>query len=190
METLAQDIRYAFRTLSRNSRFWLVVILTLLLGMVPTTAVFTVVNTVILRPLGYPSPDRIVLFLTNSPNGPVYGASMTKFNTWKEQTQLFQDVAAYEYQPKTFGVGGSGSAESVTGIRVSADYFRLLGAPVVYGRTFTQDEDRPNGGRVIVISYALWRRYFGGSRGAVGRSMVLSGIPYTVVGVVGPSFNA
>ena len=189
VETLVQDIRYAFRSFSRNSSFSLVVILTLTLGMVPTTAIFTVVNTIILRPLGYPSAGRIVLFQTNSPNGPVYGASMTKFNTWKAQTQLFQDVAAYEYHPRAFVVREGVSAEQVSGIRVSGDYFRLLGAPIVSGRTFTQDEDRPNGGRVIVISYSLSRRYFGRREGAVGRSLTLSGIPYTVVGVVGPSFD-
>jgi predicted permease len=189
LEHIGFDLRFAARTLIKAPVFSVTAILTLVLGMVPTTAVFTVVNAIILRPLGYPYPERIVLYMTNTPNGTVYGASMTKFNTWKEQTQVFEDVAAYEYRPTTFVVREDATAEQVTGIRVSADYFRLLGAPVVLGRTFTAEEDRPDGGRSAVISYALWKRYFGGSREAIGRSIVLNRIPYTVLGVVGSSFN-
>lgn len=189
LEQIGTDLRLAQRSFIKAPVFSITAILTLVLGMAPTTAVFTVVNAIILRPLGYPHPERIVLFMTNSPDGTVYGASMTKFNTWKQQTQLFEDVAAYEYRPTTFVAGKSATREQVTGIRVSADYFHLLGAPIVYGRTFTQDEDQPNGGHAAVISYKLWKRYFAGSREAIGKSISLSGIPYTVLGVVGPSFD-
>lgn len=189
LERIGLDLRFAARTLIKAPVFSITAILTLVLGMVPTAAVFTVVNAIILRPLGYPDPERIVLFMTNSPDGTVYGASMTRFNTWKEQTQLFADVAAYEYRPTTFVVWKGTTAEQITGIRVSADYFRLLGAPIIYGRTFTGEEDQPNGGHTAVISYALWKRYFGGSREAAGKSILLSGIPYTVLGVVGASFD-
>lgn len=188
-ERILFDLRSASRTLVKARVFSITAILTLALGIAPTTAVFTLINAIILQPLGYPSPDRIVLFFTKSSHGRLYGASMTKFNAWKQETQIFQNVAAYEYRPATFNLGEGASAGHVSGIRVSAGYFRLLGAPIMRGRTFTADEDRPNGEHVTVISYALWQHHFGGNGNAVGKSILLNGVSYTIVGIVGPSFN-
>jgi len=152
------------------------------LGIGATTAIFSVVDAVMLKPFTFPDPERIVSFFVTTPSGPSYGGSATRFNIWRKQTQLFQDVAAYEYAGLTF-------LEEIHGIRVSGDYFRLLGAPVILGRTFTEDEDRPNGGRVAVLSYGLWQRRFAGDPGVVGTTLSLNGAPYVVAGVVGRDFN-
>ena len=115
--------------------------------------------------------------------------SAKKFNILRQQMQLFQDVAAYEYSGTGLNLTGGAFPEQVHGIRVSADYFRLFGAPIAEGRTFTANEDRPNGGRVVVLSYGLWQRRFGGDPGITGKAISLSGTPYTVVGIVGPGFD-
>jgi len=182
MSILSPDLRYALRTLRKNPGFTATALAALALGIGATTAIFSVVDTVLLKPLTFPDPDRIVSFFVTTPSGPSYGGSATRFNVWRQQTQFFQDVSAYEYAGATF-------IEQIHGIRVSADYFRLLGAPVIYGRTFTADEDRPNGGRVAVLSYGLWQRRFAGDPHAVGQTILLNGAAHVVVGIVGRDFN-
>src|SRR5450755_2457408 len=187
-ETLLQDVRYAARTLSKSAGFTATALAALALGIGANTAIFSVVNAVLLKPLPYPNPDRIVQLFVTSPNGPGYGGSIAKFNVWRRQTQVFQVVAAYEYNSAGFNLTGGAYPAQIRGIRVSADYFRLFGAPVTEGRTFTADEDRPNGGHVAVLGYGVWQRLFGGDRQTVGKTISLSGVPYVVVGVVAPSF--
>lgn len=189
IEAFLQDVRYAIRTLSKNPGFAATALSALALGIGANTAIFSVVNTVLLKPLTYPQPDRIVQFLVTSPGGPIYGESATKFNLLRRQTQVFSNVAAYEYNAADFNLTGGMFPEQVQGIRVSADYFSLFGAPMVEGRAFTADEDRPNGGHVVVLSYGLWQRRFGGERQVAGKAISLNGVPHVVVGVVGPSFN-
>ncbi len=189
IEAFLQDARYALRTLSKNPGFTATALSALALGIGANTAIFSVVNTVLLKPLTYPQPDRIVQFLVTSPAGPNYGGSATKFNLLRRQTQVLQNVAAYEYNGAAFNLTGGTFPEQVQGIRVSADYFRLFGAPVVEGRTFTEEEDRPNGRRTVVLSYGLWQRRFGGDPQIAGKTISLNGVPYVVVGVIGPSFN-
>jgi len=157
---LLQDLRYALRTLAQSPGFTAVAILTLALGIGANTAIFSVIDTVLLKPMGYPDPDRIIAFLLTSPGGSGMGASVTKFNVWREQTEAFQDVSAWR-----FGVAnltGTDNPEQIQSTQVSANFFRLFGAPVIQGRTFTADEDRPNGPHVAVLSYGLWQRRFGG----------------------------
>src|SRR5580704_17519076 len=161
----------------------------LALGIGATTSIFFVVNAVFLKPLTFPDPDRIVFFFLTSPTGPTYGGSATRFNIWREQTQVLQDVSAYEYAGTNLNLTGEAFPEQVHTIRVSADYFRLFGAPLIQGRSFTSDEDRPNGGHAAVLSYGLWQRHFGGDPNMVGRTISLSGVPYVVVGIVGAGFN-
>jgi putative ABC transport system permease protein len=182
MSILSPDFRYALRMLRRNPGFTATALAALALGIGATTAIFSVVDTVLLKPFTFPDPGRIVSFFVTTPGGPSYGGSATRFNVWREQTQVFQDVSAYEYAGVTF-------IEQIHGIRVSANYFRLLGAPVIHGRTFTADEDRPNGGRVAVLSYGLWQRRFAGDPRAVGKTILLNGVAHVVVGVVGPDFS-
>jgi putative ABC transport system permease protein len=189
MSILSPDLRYALRTLRNNPGFTATALVALALGIGATTAIFSVVNTVLLKPLTFPDPDRIVSFFMTTPGGPYYGGSATRFNVWRQQTQAFQDVSAYEYAGANLNLTGEAFPEQIHGIRVSADYFRLLGAPVIQGRTFTAEEDRPNGARTVVLSYGLWQRHFAGDPHAIGKTISLNGAPYVVVGIVGPGFN-
>ena len=184
-----QDARYAIRALLKTPAFTATALAALAVGIGANTAIFSVVNTVLLRPLAYPDPGRIMLFLVTTPDGPNYGASATKFNVLRRQTQAFEDVCAYEYQGAGLNLTGGAYPEEIHGIRVTTDYFRLLGAPIAQGRTFTAEEDRPHGGHVLVLGYGLWQRRFGGDPRMAGKTISLSGAPYTVVGVLGPGFN-
>jgi len=189
IEAFLHDIRYALRALWRTPAFAAAALAALALGIGANTAIFSVVNTVLLKPLAYPAADRIVLFFQTTPAGPNYGASATKFNVLRRQTGAFQDVSAYEYGGAGLNLTGGAYPEQIHAIRVSADYFRLFGAPFSLGRAFTADEDRPNGAHVAVLSYGLWRRRFAGDPQMAGKTISLSGVPYTVVGVAGSTFN-
>ncbi len=181
------DLKYSLRVLFANPAFTITAIAALALGIGANTAIFTVVDTVLLKPLAYPDADRIVRFENTSPNGSGDSASPENFNTWRAQTKVFQDVAAYDFGGPGFNLTGS-VPEQVHGIHASHDYFRLFGAPVLLGRTFTPQEDSPNGGHVVVISYGFWQRKFGGNPNIVGTSISLSNETYTVVGVLDRSF--
>ncbi len=150
MSILSPDLRYAVRMLRKNPGFTGTALAALALGIGATTAIFSVVDTVLLKPLAFPDPERIVSFYVTTPSGPSYGGSATRFNVWRQQTQLFQDVSAYEYAGVTF-------IEQIHGIRVSADYFRLLGAPVIRGRTFTADEEQRGGFELRALAATLRR---------------------------------
>ena len=187
MGDFLSDLRYSFRTLFTTPAFTVTAIAALALGIGANTAIFTVVNAVLLKPLTYPEPDRMVQFMNTFPdgNGPV--ASPINFNTWRAQTSVFQNVSAYDFGGPGFNLTGL-VPEQVHGIHASEAYFRLFGAPVVLGRTFTPQEDSPNGGHVVVIGYGFWQRKFGGNPNIVGTSLSLSNEPYTIVGVLGKSF--
>ncbi|HEX4065273.1 MAG TPA: ABC transporter permease [Acidobacteriaceae bacterium] len=187
MGDFRQDFRYALRMLIANPAFSLTAIAALALGIGANTAIFTVVNAILLKPLNYPEPDRMVLFMNTFPDGNGTSASPVNFNTWKAQTGVFQDVAAYDFGGPGFNLTGA-VPEQVHGIHASEAYFRLFGAPIQLGRTFTPQEDSPNGGHVVVISYGFWQRKFGGNPHIVGTSVSLSSEPYTIVGVLGKSF--
>ena len=187
MANLWHDLRHSLRSLFKNPGFTIAAVAALALGIGTNTAIFTVVNTVLLKPLTYPDADRIVQFLLTSPEGKGAAASPTKFNTWREQTSVLQDVTAYDFGGPGFNLTGD-HPEQVHGIHVSEAYFRLFGAPVMLGRTFTPQEDSPNGGRVVVLSYGLWQRRFGGKPNVVGTALSLGNEPYTIVGVLGQSF--
>jgi putative ABC transport system permease protein len=188
MGDLRSDLKYSLRMLIANPAFTVTAIAALALGIGANTAIFTVVNAVLLKPLNYPDPGRIVQFLNTSPEGSGPGASPTNFNTWKSLTGVFEDVTAYDFGGPGFNLTGP-VPEQIHGIHVSRDYFRLFGAPVMLGRTFTSQEDSPHGGDVVVISYGLWQSKFGGNPKIVGTSISLSGEPYTILGVIGKSFT-
>ena len=179
--------KHSLRMFSKNPGFTLAAIAALALGIGTNTAIFTVVNAVLLKPLTYPDADRIVQFQLTSPDGSGIGASIPKFFKWKAQTSVFQDVAAYDFGGPGFNLTG-GSPEQVQGIHVTEGYFRLFGAPVMLGRTFTPQEDAPDGGKVVVLSYGLWKRRFGSNPNIVGTTISLGNEGYTVVGVLGKSF--
>ena len=188
MGNLWNDVKHALHMFVKNPAFTFAALGALALGIGANTAIFTVINTVLLKPLTYPDPDRIVQFQLTSPQGNGVGASITKFHNWQEQTSVFQDVSAYDFGGPGFNLTGT-QPEQIHGIHVSKDYFALFGAPVMLGRTFTQQEDLPNGGKVVVLSYGLWKRKFGSNPKVVGSSFSLNNEPYTVIGVLGPNFD-
>ncbi len=190
METFLQNLRDGLRTLAKNPGFTIVAILTLALGIGANTAIFSVINAVLLQPLSYPNPDRLVELELSSPQGNGDITSIPKFNVWREQTQVFDSVAAYDFGGPGINLTGSDRPEQIKGIRVSADYFRVFGAPMEIGRTFSAEEDRPGGPAVAVISNGLWRSRFGGDSGIVNRTIDLGGEPYVVIGVLGPTFTS
>ena len=189
MSDFLADLRYSFRVLIANPAFTFTAIAALALGIGANTAIFSVVNAVLLKPLSYPDPDRMVQMMNITPDGNWSGASPTKFNNWRAQTSVIEDVTAYDFGGPGFNLTGS-VPEQVHGLHVSEAYFRLFGAPIQMGRTFTPQEDSPNGGKVVVISYGLWQRKFGGNPNIVGTSLSLGNEPYTILGVVGKSYVA
>jgi putative ABC transport system permease protein len=187
MGDFRSDLKYSLRMLLTNPAFTLASVAALALGIGANTAIFSVVNTVLLKPLTYPDPERIVRFMNTSPNGSGTSSSPVNFNIWRAQTSVFQDVAAYDFGGPGFNLTGD-VPEQVHGIHVSADYFTLFGAPVLLGRTFTAQEDSPNGAHAVVISYGFWQRKFGGNPKIVGSAISLSNESYTIIGVLGKSF--
>jgi putative ABC transport system permease protein len=188
METFLQNLRYGLRTLAKSPGFAAVAVLTLALGIGANTAIFSVVNTVLLQPLPYPDPDRLVELEGTSPQGNFDAASITKFNIWHDQSQVFDAVAAYDFAGPGINLTEGDRPEQLKGIRVSKDYFRVFGAPMALGRTFSADEDRPGGPAVAILSNGLWRSRYGSDPGIVDRTVNLGGEPHSVIGVLGSSF--
>ena len=188
LESIWRDIRFAVRSLLKAPGFTVIAILVIAVGIGANTAVFSVINTVLLKPLTYPDPQSLVHLMNVGDQGSFEGANVPKFNIWRQQTAIFQQVAAYDTGGAGLNLTGSDKPEQVQGVHVSADYFAILGASVIAGRTFTSAEDSPHGGNVVVLSSGLWKRRFGGDRGIVGNNIQLNGEPYQVVGVVGHDF--
>jgi putative ABC transport system permease protein len=188
MENLIQDVRYGLRMLARAPGFAVVAVLTVALGIGATTAIFTVVNAVLLRPLPYPHPEELVYVLENL--GPNYGmnplAGNREFVAWRNQSRTLRTVAAYT--PNWFNLTGGGEPERVTAGLATSSFFSLLGARPVVGRLFLPEDDRPGGPPVAILSHALWQRRFGGDPSVVGKGLILDGQTYTVVGVLPVSF--
>jgi predicted permease len=183
----SNDIKHSLHMFIKNPGFTIAAIAALALGIGANTAIFTVVNAVLLKPLTYPDADRIVQFLLTAPDGRGPGASIPKFQIWQQQASVFKEVAAYDFGGPGFNITGD-RPEQVHGIHVTEGYFRLFGAPVMLGRTFTPQEDSPNGGKVVVLSYGLWQRKFGGDPNIVGEALSMGNEPYTILGVLGKNF--
>jgi len=177
------DIRFGSRSLRKTPGFTVVAIVALALGIGATTAILSVVNGVLLRPLPYADSDRLVVLLHDGKN-PTSPANVVD---WKNQTHSFTDVAAADYWSTNLTSGDQ--PETVLGLRVSAGIFPMLGVPALYGRTFTADEDRTGSEHVAVISYGLWQRRFGADRSIVGHTVSLDGEAFTILGVMPPTFQ-
>jgi predicted permease len=189
LELLWQDVRFSLRQLRQNPGFTVSAIAALALGIGANTAIFSVVNTVLLKPLTYPNADRMVDFLAHTSGLANNLHSIPEFHFFQRQTNIFKEVVAYDNAGPGFNLTG-GRPEQVHGIHVTEGYFRVYGAPVVLGRTFTPREDSPHGGKVVVLGYGLWQRRFGGDQAIVGKSLSLGNEPYTIVGVIGKDFVA
>ena len=189
MDTLWQDVRNGLRSLARYRGYSLVVLFTLALGIGATTAIFSVVNGVLLRPLPYPDRDRLVMIWERSPHNPHDHnvVSPANYLDWRAQNHVFQNMSAVGWGVST--LIGQGEPESLRGRDISAAFFDMLGAHAAIGRTFTEQDDRPGAPPVVVISNGLWQRRFGADPGIIGRTILLDDKPFTVVGVMPTDFR-
>jgi hypothetical protein len=188
---LSQDLRYALRAMRLNPGFTAGVVLVLALGIGVNTAIFTVVNAVLLQPLPYAAPDRLVRLYEHSPIGPSHYnvVSPANFLDWQREASSYAGMAAYGGQ--TFNLSGSNGAlpERLTGVICSYNLFSILSVQPALGRAFGPDDDRPEAARAVILSDGLWQRRFGGTPGVVGSAIRLDGESYTVVGVMPPDFD-
>ncbi len=187
IETLLTDLRYELRCLRRSAGFTVTAVAALALGIGSTTAVFSVVNAVLLKPMPVRDPDRFVVPVNTlvAPNGQTaFGAmaSPAKFAFWRAQSSVLQDVSAYTLGQMNY-TGGE-VAEQLRSMRASADFLGGLGSPIVRGRGFTQAEDTPNGPHVALLGANFWERRFAADPQILGRGISLDGDPYTVIGIV------
>jgi putative ABC transport system permease protein len=189
MRTLVQDLRYGFRMLWKSPGFTLVAVITLGLGIGANTAIFSVVNSVLLRPLPYPDADRLVYLQAVNPAQGITASNISPpdFADWKNQNQTFEDMTAFI----TGGaiLSGESEPERVPAAFVTASFFPVLGAKPAIGRSFLYEEDREGKDRVAVISHALWQRRFGADKGVVGRQISVSGESTTIIGVMPADFE-
>jgi predicted permease len=189
MGTFAADIRYAIRMLRSNPAFTLIAVAALALGIGANTAIFTVVNSVLLQPLPYPEPDRIMQVGRQFRGGEGWSNSIPKYMMWR-QNDVFESMTLFGQNALGMNVGSSDRPEQAKAVRVSQDYFRVFATPPAMGRAFSSSEDLPGGPSVMVISHGLWQSRFGGDQQILGRSIPLDGKPTTVVGVMPRSFEA
>ncbi|HKA17152.1 MAG TPA: ABC transporter permease [Blastocatellia bacterium] len=190
METLFQDLRYGFRMLYKNPGFTAVALLALALGIGANTAIFSVVNSVLLRPLSYSDPSRLVMIWENHQQrgGPEREwASPADFRDYQEQTNSFEHITAFLGWGPT--LTGQGEPEDLLGAAVSHDTFAMLGIQPALGRTFSEEEDRPGAEKVVVLSNQLWNRRFASDPTIVGKNIALSDESYTVIGVMPRGFT-
>jgi len=187
MQSFLEDLRHSFRALRQNPGFTIAALATLALGIGANTAIFSVVNAVLLKPLGAPDAERIVQFENTTAGASYSAASPRNFNIWRAQTTEFQDVSAHWLDH--VNLNGGPNSELIPAARVTVDFFRLYGAPLLYGRTFTSDEGRPKGGNVVVLSHGLWIRRFGADPEIVGKTISLGDVSYVVVGILAANFD-
>jgi putative ABC transport system permease protein len=189
MDSLIREIRFAVRGLLKRPAFTLIAVLTLALGIGANTAIFSVVNAVLLKPLAAKDPDRLMTFWHSAP---AKGLKHVDLNDslvayYRDRTRTFQGLAAFE--TGQFSITGGGEPEVVPGAIVTFNYFEVLGREPLYGRTFTPQEDTPGNNHVALLSYALWQRRFGGNQNVVGQSINLDGAPVTIVGIMPADFD-
>ena len=184
MNTLLQDLRYGVRMLLKNPGVAAVAILTLALGIGANTALFSVVNAVLLQPLPYREPDRLVSVWASLPDRGRWRVTPANFLDWKKQNTTFTDMAAYG--ASTMTLTGDGEPEQLLGTRASAGYFWVLGMEPSLGRSFLPEEHEPGKNQVVVLGHSLWQRRFGGRADVINKSITLNGTNYIVVGVMPP----
>ncbi len=184
MQTLFQDLRFAVRMLLKSPGFSLIAVLALALGISANTAIFSVVNTVLLRPLPYNDPERIVVPVSTNAGRDYDKSSITyaDYLDWKKETDIFESVAVLNEQRAD--LAGEGEPERVLILGVSEDYFAVMASRPLVGRTFSADDYREGSSPVLVLSYGLWQRRFGGDPNVVDQKVLLNGRPYPVIGVM------
>jgi predicted permease len=187
METLLQDLRYGLRMLAKSPGFTAIAVLTLALGIGANTALFSVVNGVLLNPLAYPHSGQLVALYGKTAGFDHAPISYLNFLDWQRDTQTFSSMAIYRNQDYNFT--DAGEAERLSGYMTSADFFSTLGTTPILGRTFRPDDDHPGAAPVVILGGGFWKRKFGSSLEITGKSMVLNGTSYTIVGVIPAGFT-
>ena len=192
MRTLASDVRYAARVLIRTPSFTLAVIAVLALGIGANTAIFSIVNTVLLRPLPFHEPDRLVRLFHVPPQDAfpgmkTFSVSPANFYDWQRSARQFEGMAIYQF--RSFVMTGGSGAQEVLAAAVGAGFFEIARARPALGRVFAPEEDTQGRHRVVILSDGFWKRQFGAAPDVVGRTLRLDGEPYTVVGVMPPAFT-
>jgi putative ABC transport system permease protein len=189
MGSLLKDLKFGWRMIARNPAFTAAAIVMLALGIGANTAIFSVVNAVLLRPLPYRDAQQLVWIRVTEPSGPggLFPASGPDFVDWRAQNHVFQTIAAAT--SASASLMGSSEPLEVSGFEVSPEIFKLFGFEPLAGRTFAQDETQPGHNRVVILSYGLWQRAFGGNRNLVGRKIRMNGEMYDVVGIMPRSFR-
>ena len=181
------DLRYALRLLCKSPLFTIAIVLTTALGIGATTTIFSVVNAVLVQPLPFSDPERLIQVAEKNDklHLPSFGASALNYLSWKEQTRAFEDLGAI--QSSTFTLLGHGDPETYTGNAITPSLMRLLGLTPVAGRAFVEGDDKPGAAPMAMISESLWRRRFGGDTGIVGKPAILNGVAHTIVGIAPPA---
>ncbi|MFY9553404.1 MAG: ABC transporter permease [Blastocatellia bacterium] len=187
MTTLLQDLRYGIRMLLRNPGFTVVAVLALTLGIGADSAIFSVVNAVLLRPLPYPDSDRLVVLRERSPQLEGMSVAYPNFIDWRDQNNAFESIGVSRRQ--SYNLTGSGEPERLLGASVSADMFAVVRVDAARGRVFTSEEDKAGATPVVVLSHGLWQRRFGGDLNILDQTMTLDGRSYTVIGIMPPGFQ-
>jgi predicted permease len=184
---LIQDVRYALRQLRKSPGFATVTVITLALGIGANTAIFSVVNAVLLNPLPFPHADRVVSMFQATPNFFKGSISYPNFLDWQRDNRSFEAMAAYRSTDGS--ITGVGQPENVQAERVSANFFPILGVNPILGRNFTSEEDQRGAGPMALISEGLWKRKFGSDRNVIGKRLIVAGQPRTIIGVIPASFR-
>jgi putative ABC transport system permease protein len=187
MTTLLQDLRYGIRMLLKNPGFTIVAVLALTLGIGADSAIFSVVNAVLLRPLPYPDSERLVILRERSPQLEGMSVAYPNFIDWREQNSTFENIGVFRRQ--SFNLTGSGEPERLVGAQMSADVFATVRVNAARGRVFTNDEDKPGANPVVVLSHGLWQRRFGGDLNILDQTLTLDGRSFTVIGIMAPDFQ-
>jgi len=192
--TLFQDLQYGLRSLTRSRGFAAVAVVTLALGIGANTMIFSVINTVLLQPLPYAEPDRLVMVWETTERVPEErdSVSLPNYRDWQAENHVFEGMALFDATGKGYNLSGGAPGrgpEQVPGVRVSASFFLLLGVKPYLGRTFRPEEEIPGKDREVILSYRLWKRRYNGDPGLVGKTLQVDGDDYTVVGVMPSEFQ-
>ena len=189
MESVCQNLRYGLRRLRKSPGFTIVAVLTLTLGIGATTAIFSVVDAVLLRPLPFPHANRIVQVLRHYDEGDEAAVSVPQYLDWHKRNHVFDHLAAFPVLPSGMNLSGTGEPQHVQSIGVTNEFFPIMGIEPLLGRTFSPEEDQPGGANVVVISHGLWKDYFGGDPAILNRQIQLNSSAYSVVGVMPSGFE-
>jgi len=189
MNSFASDLRHSIRLLFKTPGFTAIAVTALALGIGANTAIFSVVNSVLLQPLPYSHSDRIMRLRRSFPQGGGDSVSIPKFMAWKKNNQVFEALTLHDVVGPGLNLGAGDHPQQVKGIHVSSEYFQVFGVQLAQGRSFSAQEDLPGGPKVAIVTQNLWQAHLGGDPAVIGKPIILGGDPYTVIGILPPTFR-